>query len=84
MASDDQMSCQVVSPYLGDVDLVVYCDLAHCRMPVLAVGAKIQVSADWPVDAQFWSAPERSGEAIFEKVQEIRAFLEPLSSGLSN
>lgn len=82
VASNDQMSCQVVSPYLTDVDLVIYCNLAQCRMPVLAVSETIQISADWAVDTENLEDPERAGDVIFEKVQEIHAFLEPLTSGL--
>ena len=82
VVSSDQMSCQVVSPYLSDVDLVIYCDRTQCRMPVLGVAETIHVSAEWAVDAKIWNDPKIAGDVIFEKVQEIHAFLEPLTSGL--
>lgn len=81
-ASGDLMSCQLVSPYLKTADLVVYCDPTQCRMPVMAVGETVQISAEWHTDTASWPDPERTGQAISERVQDIHAFFRPLTSGL--
>lgn len=76
------VSCQLVSPYPGNTDLVVHCDQDQCDMPVLAVNANIMVSAVWPVTVSFRAQIDGAGPQIFSTVQAIHAFLEPLSSGL--
>lgn len=78
----DRISCQVVSPYPGNAALVVYCDAAQCRMPALAVGERILVSAIWANEASSLNAPEDAGKRIITKVQKIHDQLEPLSSSL--
>ena len=75
------LSCQVVSPYTGPAALVIYCDNSTCTMPVLALDARVSISASWPVDDRFWQAPETAGALVFEKVQGIHAFFAPLTSG---
>lgn len=77
-----QISCQLVSPYPGNVDLVVYCEATGCQMPVLAVHPQIAVSAAWQVEEAFWDSPEQAGQALLARVQAIAAFLKPLTSGL--
>jgi hypothetical protein len=76
------ISCQVVSPYSGNVDLVIYCNLEHCKMPVLAIDETLSASATWQTGPTFWTEPRRIGKDIYEKIQSIEAFLDPLSSGL--
>lgn len=80
--SSDQISCQVVSPYPGNIDLVVYCDMAVCRMPVLAASDHVAISATWAVDEAFLKETETAGPSISAKVQAIHAFFLPLTSGL--
>ncbi len=75
-------SCQLVSPYPGNIPLVVYCDAAQCEMPVLAVNQQLQVSASWTVPIDFSGNPEAAGTVIQKKVQQIHDFLKPLSSAL--
>ena len=78
-AADGTLSCQVPSPYLGNYDLVVYCDQTTCQMPVLAVHSTIVVSASWSTE---FNTPETAGAAISDKVEAIHSFLAPLTSGL--
>ncbi|MEO9819462.1 MAG: hypothetical protein ABJ370_11990 [Paracoccaceae bacterium] len=81
-ADNSSLSCQLVSPYPGNIALTVYCDASSCKMPVLAMNAHMSASASWAVDDSFWNTPDRAGEEVFNKVQSIFAFLEPLSSGV--
>lgn len=75
------LSCQLISPYKGPAALVVYCAAGMCRMPVLAMDDRIAISAAWAVDSDFRANPEAAGAQVFERVQNIHAFLAPLSSG---
>ena len=77
--TDQGVSCQIVSPYPGNIELVVYCDQATCRMPILAANATIAISASW---AHSQNDPALAGAAIHAKVSAIHDFLEPLASGL--
>ena len=76
----NQLSCQLVSPYAGNVSLVVYCDALECRMPVLAINKEIQISAVWESSEGFINTPENTGLVISNKVQKIKDFLTPLSA----
>ena len=76
----NQLSCQLVSPYAGNISLVVYCDAVECKMPVLAINKEIQVSAVWESSEGFINTPKVSGEEIAKKVQKIKDFLKPLSA----
>lgn len=76
------ISCQVVPPYPGNIDLVVYCKATLCNMPVLAVSETIQISAKWEVATPFWNASDTAGDAILDKIDAIVAFFAPLSSGI--
>lgn len=78
----EALSCQVVSPYLQDIDLVITCDATICQMPVLAVAETIQISAQWRAGSELWAAPDKAGDALSEKLRAISAFFEPLTSGL--
>jgi len=75
------ISCQLVSPYPGNSDLVVYCDAESCRMPVLAVAPQIFISASWDGTARHLVAPENAGSALLERARSIKALLDPLTSG---
>ena len=81
-ADSSSLSCQVVSPYPGNIALAVYCDGSSCNMPVLAMNDHMSAAASWTVSQSFWDNPDQAGEAVFDKVQSIFAFLEPLSSGV--
>ena len=76
------LSCQLESPYPGNIALVIYCDTLECRMPVLAISDKLHVSAVWPTDAAFLDTPNTAGTELSDKVQKIRDFLVPLSASL--
>ena len=77
-----EMSCQLESPYPGNIALVVYCDALQCTMPVLAIDEQILVSAVWASGGSFLSDPATAGPDIFDKIQRIHDFLGPLSSAL--
>ena len=83
VVAQDMTSCQVASPYKGNVDLFIYCDLKQCRMPVLAVASNIQISATWAMDSDIQNEPSQTGAAISRQIHSIHAFLEPLTSGLN-
>lgn len=76
-----ELSCQTTSPFKSPAPLVVYCGLELCRIPVLAMDARIVVSAAWATEDGFWDKPKAAGAVISAKIREIHAFLEPLSSG---
>lgn len=76
---ESDLSCQLISPYPGNVELVVHCKGGTCKMPVLAVAETIFVSASWEMD---WTDGKvDAGELLSEKVQEVHDFLEPMSTG---
>lgn len=75
----DALSCQLISPYPGDLDLVVFCTLDGCEMPALGVDQHIGIVAAWAVPDALWSDPERAGSLLYDKVQSIYGFLEPLT-----
>ena len=76
----DRFSCQLVSPFGGNLALVVYCNRAKCRVPALAVKANIIAQAAWvPSEAAVKNHVVWALE-IADRVQEIRDFLAPLSS----
>ncbi len=75
-------SCQLVSPYPGNIPLVIYCHETQCEMPVLAVNQQLQVSTSWTVPIEFSDDPASAGTMIQKKVQQIHDFLKPLSSAL--
>ena len=80
--ANNTVSCQLVSPYPGNIALVVYCDNSQCVMPVLAVNQHLLVSARWNSSSDVLSEPETAGNMILEKVQKIHDFLKPLSAAL--
>ncbi|MEP5731668.1 MAG: hypothetical protein ABJL67_20090 [Sulfitobacter sp.] len=76
---DDTISCQLVSPYPGNIALVIYCTAWVCEMPVLAVYEQIQIGAKWPSNITLVNDLNTAGMAISDKVQKIYTFLDPLS-----
>jgi len=76
----NSLSCQVVSPYPGNIALVVYCDDIQCNMPVMAVDKQIAVDASWPRTSNSIGNDERAGAEIIEKSIQIHDFLKPLTS----
>jgi len=72
-------SCQLVSPYKGKAALVVTCDEASCDLPVLAMNARLVISASWATGA---GALEADAEKMLSRVRAIHGFLAPLSSGV--
>ncbi|MFK7876267.1 MAG: hypothetical protein AB8B71_10875 [Paracoccaceae bacterium] len=76
------LSCQLVSPYPGNVALVVYCDEATCHMPSLAIHPQILVEAKWEAPDLDWENPQQFGPSLSAKVRSIHTFLKPLTSGL--
>ncbi len=78
-SDDDTLSCQIVSPYPGNIALVVYCDARQCDMPAMAVQEGIMVGAVWPRPPETLDKPEKTGSDIVEKARQIHDFLDPLS-----
>lgn len=77
-----ELSCQMVSPYAGNVPLVIYCDTSKCTMPVLVINQKILASASWDFKQTLLNTPELASVKLSNKVQQIHDFLESISSGL--
>ena len=73
VGSLEALSCQVVSPFVQNAPLVVYCDEANCEMPSFAFNDHIVVGATWPMVS---NDLDRIGREIVKKVQDISTFLE--------
>lgn len=78
-STDDTISCQIVSPYPGNIALVVYCDARQCNMPGMAIKERIMAGAVWPRLPATLENPEKTGSHISEKIRQIYDFLDPLS-----
>jgi len=74
------VSCQLISPFGGNLALVVYCSPVECEMPVLAVKPHVIASAKWRPSHVSLSDHEALARQITDKVQQIHDFLAPLSS----
>jgi len=79
-SDNDQSSCQLVSPYQGNIALVVYCDQRQCEMPVMAIDEELAVSAKWDRESTAGDLDQKTGERIAIKVEQIFNFLSPLTS----
>lgn len=80
IVSPPTTSCQLVSPFGGNLALVIYCDAGECRMPALAVRDQIIATATWLPSPAAMSNPEALAAEIADRVQQIHDFLAPLSS----
>jgi hypothetical protein len=80
LEGSDAFSCQLVSPFGGNLALVVYCTPLECRMPALVVKANIVAQASWVPSEAAIKSPELWAMEIADRVQEIHDFLAPLSS----
>jgi hypothetical protein len=78
----DMMSCQLVSPYAGNISLVVYCNATTCEMPVLAINKELMITASWKSSAAMLEDPLGVGSQSVAKAQQIHDFLKPLSATL--
>ncbi|MEM9129707.1 MAG: hypothetical protein AAGA97_08330 [Pseudomonadota bacterium] len=67
----DGVSCQLFSPYPGNLALVVYCSARICEIPAMAMDHQIVVSARWRLDKK----PADLGTELLNKVSEIKGFL---------
>lgn len=76
------MSCQIVSPFGGNLPLVVYCDRIFCSMAFMVMNDHLAASASWRTDHLNFAELESTALDVYAKVQSIHAFLSPLSSGL--
>lgn len=76
----DTFSCQLVSPFGGNLPLVVHCTPSECRLPVLAVKQNIAAAASWRPSEAAMKDPEAWASEIVERVQQLHDFLAPLSS----
>lgn len=80
--SANMISCQLVSPYAGNISLVVYCDVNRCNMPVLAINEELIINASWNSNDALLKNPQEAGSQSAAKVQQIHDFLKPLSATL--
>jgi hypothetical protein len=76
----DSFSCQLVSPFGGNLALVAYCTRSDCTVSALAVKANIVAQASWVPSEAAIKSPELWAMEIADRVQEIHDFLAPLSS----
>lgn len=76
----DSFSCQLVSPFGGNLALVVHCTRSACRMPVLAVKDNIAAAASWRPSEAAMKRPGAWASEIADRVQQVHGFLAPLSS----
>lgn len=76
------LSCQLASPYPGNIALVIYCDDLRCTMPAMAASERLLVSAAWASDVSYKSTPENAGDEIHRIVLQIHDFLDQLTSTL--
>ncbi len=76
------LSCQLVSPYPGNIPLVVYCEFKTCTMPVLAINPMLHVSAQWSIENSLLLNPQSAGSKFARKVKQVHDFLKPLSADL--
>jgi len=72
------LSCQIVSPYPGNLPLVVYCIGNMCEMPALAINETLIISANW--DDIDLSKPQIAGTQIADKIADIQEFVDTNSS----
>ena len=75
-------SCQIASPFGGNLPLVVYCDAALCSMAVMALNDHLVAHAAWTTTDNDIADLEFVAARILSRVQAIHAFLIPLASGL--
>jgi hypothetical protein len=69
-----------MSPFGGNLALVVYCDPLECRMPALAVNEQIIATASWPPSHASASDHTAAALEIARKIKQLHDFLAPLSS----
>ena len=74
------LSCQIVSPYPGNVPLVVYCNEANCKMPALAINKQLLISASWQLKLANKNDDTEAATAMLDMAKQISEFLEPLSA----
>lgn len=72
----EDLSCQLQSPYPGNVPLVVYCNAMLCKMPVLGFNAGIFISASWQRRPDAVTDPMATGVRAQKTIQDIQSFLE--------
>lgn len=72
----EELSCQLQSPYPGNLPLVVYCDATTCKMPALAFNPEIVISASWNRDPATLTDAMATGAQAQQTTRDIRDFLE--------
>lgn len=77
------LSCQLASPYPGNINLVVYCNAAKCDMPVFAINKELMISASWRTNDSLLRDPKKAGSQSVAKAQQIYDFLKPLSAAFN-
>lgn len=79
-AAQPGFTCQIVSPFAVNLDLVIGCDAQRCVMPVMAATEKLAVSARWAIDPASAADPAATASDMISKVRQIHDFLKPLSA----
>jgi len=77
------LSCQLTSPYPGNISLIVYCNAAKCNMPVFAINKELMISASWRTNDSLLRDPKKAGSQSVAKAQQIYDFLKPLSAAFN-
>lgn len=81
-AAQPGFTCQIVSPYGVNLDLVIHCGAQQCVMPVLAATDRLAVSARWAVDPASLADIAATASNLIGKIRQIHDFLKPLSAAL--
>lgn len=79
-AQHSAFTCQIVSPFKINLDLVIACDNQHCTMPILAATDALAVSARWKSAAAAKGDTASAAVEMIAKTETIHDFLKPLSS----
>lgn len=77
--AEKSFSCQVVSPFLENTALIVYCAGSQCDMPMLVIDNQLAVSATWDWPGAIGDN-EHAAADIVDKIEKIHSFLNPLAS----
>lgn len=78
------ISCQFVSPFGGNLPLVVHCAGLDCRIPVFALNEKVAAVASWQLAGPSPRDQEAAVLEMAEKLAQVHEFLAPLSSWKPN
>lgn len=75
----NEVSCQIKSPYSGNLPLIIYCDLNQCTAPVIAINGELQIGATWK-NKILLEETKAIGVQNTNFIKQIHDFLAPLSA----